>query len=83
MAAEIQKDMRAWPDGAGKLVSRGVATWEECHQVCLELESLKLNSKSLTTFSHDVAGPKAKGKKDRPAGINAQEQRSQGKGQGD
>ena len=41
LAADVQRDMRPWPDGSGGLVSRRAASWEECHVVCLELESLK------------------------------------------
>ena len=38
LAADVQRDMRPWPDGSGGLVSRRAASWEECHVVCLELD---------------------------------------------
>ena len=44
LAAEIQRDMRMWPDGKGGLISRRVGTWEECRDVCMEIESLKQDS---------------------------------------
>ena len=56
MQSDIMKDMRAWPDGTGGMVTRRVGTWEECHIVCLELESLKMGSKALNVFAFDGGG---------------------------
>ena len=86
LASEVQRDMRAWPDGKGGLVSRRVSTWEECHEVCLELESLKQGSKALVSFPNAYCPNKGKGRggnasaqgggdgdEDKPAGIPARE----------
>ena len=76
LAAEIQKDMRAWPDGIGGFISRRASTWEECHDVCLELESLKQGGKALNSFPN-TSGPDLKDEaddepaEDKPAGISA------------
>ena len=86
LASDVQRDMRAWPDGKGGLVSRRVSTWEECHEVCLELESLKQGSKALVSFPNAYSPNKGKGRggnasaqgggdgdEDKPAGIPARE----------
>ena len=82
LAADVQHDMRAWPDGNGGLVSRRVASWEECHLVCLELESLKQGSRALSsfpiTYGQDKRGHESDG--ERPAGIAGRE--ASGKGAG-
>ena len=31
LAADVQRDMRPWPDGKGGISSRRCASWEECH----------------------------------------------------
>ena len=52
LAAEVQRDMRPWSDGKGGLTSRRAASWEECHVVCLELESLRQGGRALSSFPH-------------------------------
>ena len=57
MAAEIRKDQRPWPDGQGNSINRRVATWEEAHAVCIELESLAAGSKAIAaTYAMDQGG---------------------------
>ncbi len=69
MGTDIRKDSRAWPDGDTGLVTRRVATWEEAHQVCLELETLKTGTRALASFAvapvmyyEDSGGGKGKGR---------------------
>ena len=62
LAADVQRDMRPWPDGKGGISSRLCATWEECHEVCLELESLKQGGRALTAFPNAYCPPKGQEK---------------------
>ena len=80
LAREIQKDSRSWPDGDGGLIHRRVATWEECHQVAIELESMNANSRVLNGNFNTQAGGRGKGA-DR-AHVNTQDGHGGGKGGG-
>ena len=79
LAADVQRDMRPWPGG---LVSRRAATWEECHVVCLELESLKQGGRALNSFPNAGSPDKKshEGDGERPAGPAGRE--ASGKGAG-
>ena len=80
LAAEVQRDMRPWPDGSGGLVSRRAASWEECHVECHELESLKQGSRALNSFPNAGSPDKKSREEDgeRPSGFSTREAGSKG-----
>ena len=47
LAAEILNDSRAWTNADGFIVIRKVETWEECHKVLLEVESIRAGGRAL------------------------------------
>ena len=47
LAADILKDSRLWESDDGSKSVRKVESWEECHKVLLELESVKAGGKAL------------------------------------
>ncbi len=63
LAKEVRKDKRFRPDGSGsgKEVFRGVATWEEAHEVVKEIEAMTAGQKAISnaTFSSTSAGANA------------------------
>ena len=47
LAAEVQKDVRAWKGADGREVSRRAATWDEAHKVLCELEAITASGRAL------------------------------------
>eukprot|EP00435_Cladocopium_sp_Y103_P053296 s165_g17.t1 len=54
MSKEVRRDKRFRPDGVGGTKFRGVATWEEAHEVVKELEETAAGQRALnnSTFAH-------------------------------
>ena len=49
MAETIRMDRRPRPDGAGGTTTRVAQTWEEAHEVLVEIEGVKAGSKAITS----------------------------------
>jgi hypothetical protein len=63
LAADIQKDVRAWKGKTGEEATRRVATWEEAHKVLVELESIKASGRALLpSYSCGATSSASKGK---------------------
>ena len=73
LGEEIGKDRRPRPDGGGGTVTRAAATWEEAHEVLVELEGLRAGTRALTAARI--------GYTDQPTGLGNPE-KGKGKGKG-
>ena len=61
MSKEVRRDKRFRPDGVGGSKFRGVATWEEAHEVVKELEETAAGQRALnnSTCAHGSGGNKS------------------------
>ena len=60
IAAEVQKDVRAWTDREGKEIARRACSWEEAHRIHVELEAIKASGRALVP-AYAMYGAKGKG----------------------
>ena len=83
MSETVRMDRRPRPGGKGGLVTRTPETWEECHEVLVEYETIKAGSKAFNAaraagLTYDPSGKGAGGYGNLAAGLGRKS-----KGEGD